>query len=160
MQEVFRDGEIPLLSDLTPDKSGIETGKAAPLCDFSISTLAWVGDAVYELAVRLLTVKGSGTGSGKLHRAAIPYVSAAGQAKGIEDIADRLEQEEREFLKRARNFHSVSRAKNASAGQYRKATAAEALIGWLWLQGKHERAEEIMRMILCSLDDQNDLGLQ
>lgn len=114
------------------------------LLDHSISTLAWVGDAVFELAVRTRLAEHSPAASGDLHRRATAIVCAKGQAHLLDDILDSeafpLTDQEQNVLKRARNFHASSMPKYADPATYQRATAFEALIGWLWLQGRRDRA--------------------
>ncbi|NLB28213.1 MAG: ribonuclease III [Clostridiaceae bacterium] len=124
------------------------------LLSCSISTLAWVGDAVFELYIRTKLSCERKAASGALHRLATQYVSAGGQAALAgklegENCLFPLEESERSLLKRARNFHTSSMPRHAALTDYRKATAFEALIGWLWLQGKEERASAL---IACLLD--------
>ena len=119
------------------------------LSDYSISTLAWIGDAVFELRVRERLARDSTAPSGTLHRQATRFVCAKGQAACAHFLQEEdgdfpLEEDERTLLRRARNFHSNSTAKNADLPAYRMATAFEALIGWLWLAGKQERAALLM----------------
>ncbi len=127
------------------------------LLEYSLSTLAWVGDAVFELYVRTRLSRLHQTASGPLHRIATRFVSARGQAAFTDrllkgDEAFPLEENETIILRRARNYHPQSMAKHADQADYRKATAFEALIGWLWLQGKNSR---VTALIDCALDQWN-----
>jgi ribonuclease-3 family protein len=128
------------------------------LLSCSISTLAWVGDAVFELYVRTKLSGEFNAASGQLHRLAEKYVSAEGQANLAGKLSDAnslfsLEENERNLLKRARNFHASSLPRHAAPSDYRKATAIEALIGWLWLQGKKERTCALISYLLDSPED-------
>lgn len=139
-------------------EAGSIAGKPAltenELLSYSISTLAWVGDAVFELHIRTRLSREHKAASGVLHQLATGFVSAGGQAALAgkldgENCLFPLEESERSLLKRARNFHASSMPRHAALTDYRKATAFEALIGWLWLQGKEERASAL---IACLLD--------
>ena len=55
-----------------------------------------------------------------------------------------LSDEEMSIAKRARNHKTASKPKNADAMDYKYATAFEALIGYLHLEGREERLEEII----------------
>ncbi len=110
---------------------------------YSISTLAWLGDAVYELAMRRKLIAGSSAASGRLHNAAIDFVAARAQAKALLEIIPELEDDELHLVKRARNFHAPSLPKHQSLDDYRHATALEALVGWLELKGRPERSRHI-----------------
>ena len=123
------------------------------LTEYSISTLAWVGDAVFELFIRTRLAWENKEASGALHRKATSFVSARGQACLMgclltEDSSFLLEDKERNLLQRARNFHTASTPKNVDLSDYRQATAFEALIGWLWLCGNQERVMELIKHVL------------
>ncbi len=101
--------------------------------------LAYLGDAVYEVMVRAwLCLKGKAT-SGKLHRAALDYVTAPAQAAMAERILPLLTEQEADVLRRGRNTKPHSVPKGAKRGEYQMATGFEALFGWLYLQGETER---------------------
>lgn len=116
----------------------------------AISTLglAHLGDAVYELMVRSwLCLHGKATNKG-LHKAAVGYVAASAQAARAERILPLLTQEEADVFRRGRNSspHTVSRA--ASRADYQTATAVEALFGYLYLQGRTERLNELFCVMM------------
>ena len=52
-----------------------------------------------------------------------------------------------EVYKRARNYKTANIAKNAKVNDYKRATGLEALLGYLYLCGKNERLNEILRML-------------
>ena len=105
--------------------------------------LAHLGDGVYELMVRSwLCLHGKATNAG-LPRAAVQYVSAPAQAKLAHAILPRLTEEEQAVYRRGRNSHTTAIPKGASVGEYHAATALEALFGWLYLQGKTDRLDEL-----------------
>lgn len=134
---------------------------ARDLSDYSISSLAWVGDAVFELHIRTRLAGRNRSGSGALHREATRFVSARGQARLMEGLLEAsypLEADELNLLRRARNFHASSLPKNTPLPDYRKATALEALIGWLWLSGQTSRAAELMDFVLADWEDAGEDG--
>ena len=105
--------------------------------------LAHVGDAVYELLVRSwLCAEGKATGK-SLHRAAIELVRAESQAKRAEAILPLLTEEEMAVFRRGRNAQVHSIPAHASRAQYGEATALEALLGWLYLSGRKDRANAL-----------------
>lgn len=123
------------------------------LLSYSISTLAWVGDAVFELLIRSRLAKRFLSPSGKLHRIATSFVSAKGQAILLDALDDdqselTLSEQESNLLRRARNFHCHSMPRDIDLHDYRRATAFEALIGWLWLNGQRERVDELVNYAL------------
>ena len=110
--------------------------------------LAHLGDGVYELMVRTwLCLKGKATNKG-LHRAAVTYVSAPAQAKRVKKILPILTDEEQDVYRRARNSHTAAIPKGASVGEYHAATGLEALFGWLYLQGRTDRLNELFDHIM------------
>ena len=110
--------------------------------------LAHLGDAVYELLVRAwLCAHGRATGKG-LHRSAVELVKAPAQAVRVEKILPILTEEELAVYKRGRNAHVHTIPHNASRSDYLKATALECLLGWLYLQGKRERINELFAAMM------------
>ena len=115
------------------------TLSADQLRSISSIGLAHMGDAVFEVLVRTwLCTHGKATGKG-LHRAAVALVRAESQAEKAERILPMLSEEELAVFKRGRNAQVHSIPAHASRAQYSEATALEALLGWLWLQGRAER---------------------
>lgn len=109
------------------------------------TVLAYMGDAVYEQAVREMLVReNADTGVNLLHRKTISYVSAAAQAGIIREMFDDLSDEEQALVKRARNRKTATKAKNADPVTYKWATAFEALIGYLYLSHQEERLSEVI----------------
>ena len=101
--------------------------------------LAHMGDAVFEVLVRgWLCAHGKATGKG-LHQAATALVRAESQAERAEKILPLLTEEEAAVFRRGRNAHVKTVPGHASRAQYGEATALEALLGWLYLQGRLER---------------------
>ena len=110
--------------------------------------LAYLGDAVFELLVRsYLCAHGKATGKG-LHRATIELVCAPAQARFAEKILPQLTEEELAVFRRGRNANVHSIPRHASRAEYQQATALEALIGWLYLQGEKDRINELFCMML------------
>ena len=110
--------------------------------------LAHLGDAVYELLVRSwLCAHGRATGKG-LHRAAVELVKAPAQAERFEKIQPLLSEEEGDVFRRGRNTAPHSIPKAASRAQYQTATGLEALFGWLYLQGKTQRLNELFAIMM------------
>lgn len=110
--------------------------------------LAHLGDAVFELLVRsYLCAHGKATGKG-LHRATIELVCAPAQARFAEKILPQLTEEELAVFRRGRNANVHSIPRHASRAEYQQATALEALIGWLYLQGEKDRINELFCVML------------
>lgn len=110
--------------------------------------LAHLGDGVYELMVRSwLCLSGKATAK-NLHRATVKYVAAPAQAERCEKILSILTEEEGDVFRRGRNTAPHAIPKAASRGQYQTATALECLFGWLYLQGRTERLNELFARMM------------
>ena len=106
---------------------------------YSPLTLAFVGDCVFDLIIRTVIVERANRSPHDLHKMKSAIVKAKTQAELGEIIQDLLSDEEQAVYKRGRNAKSGSTAKNASVGDYRKATALEALMGYLFLLNQEDR---------------------
>lgn len=104
--------------------------------------LAYLGDTVYDLYVRSHLVKRGGK-VGALHRRAVQYVCAHAQCEALGRLEDALTDEEAAVVRRARNAHQ-SPPRHADPAEYHRATALEALIGYLYVTGRHERMQELL----------------
>ena len=106
------------------------------------------GDGVFELMVRSwLCLHGKATSKG-LHRATVRYVAAPAQARAVEKILPLLEEEEHDVFRRGRNTSPHSVPQNASRADYQAATGLEALFGWLWLQGRTDRLNQLFAVMM------------
>ena len=110
--------------------------------------LAHMGDAVYETLVRTwLCVHGKATGK-ELHRATIALVCAQKQAELAQRVLPQLMEEELAVYKRGRNANVHAMPRSATPAQYHAATGLECLMGWLYLRGDKERAEQLFRAMM------------
>ena len=143
---------------LTPDE----------LRKMSAIALAHMGDAVYETLVRTwLCVHGTATGKDlhratialvcapaqaekmqKVHRETVRRVNAPAQARVAEAIQPALTDEERAVYKRGRNANVHTMSRSATPAQYHSATGLECLMGYLYLKGDKNRAEELFRAMM------------
>lgn len=116
----------------------------------SLSTLglAHLGDGVYELMIRSWLALHGRSRANDLHRAAVKYVAAPAQAKRFEKIQPMLSEEEADIFRRGRNTAPHSVPKAASRAQYQTATGLEALFGWLYLQGRTERLNQLFAVLM------------
>lgn len=106
---------------------------------YSPLTLAFVGDCVFDLIIRTIIVERANRSPHDLHKMKSKIVKAQTQAELGEAIQEFLTEEEQSVYRRGRNAKSGSSAKNASIIDYRKATALEALVGYLFLMNQEDR---------------------
>ena len=118
---------------------------------YSPLALAYIGDSIYDVVIRTVVVERGNQSAKKLHRTAVRYVNAGTQARMAEALQEIMTEEEKEVYRRGRNAKSNSTAKNASVTDYRKATGMEALIGYLYLQDRMDRAVELVKQGLAYL---------
>lgn len=112
----------------------------------SNQTLAFIGDAVYNVYIRTYLASKSNMQTGILHKQSVKYVSAKAQCKIIDAILESLSEEEVNIYKRGRNTNIATVSKNVDIVEYKKATGFEALIGELYLLKRIDRLEEIINM--------------
>ncbi|NLY17923.1 MAG: Mini-ribonuclease 3 [Clostridiaceae bacterium] len=123
---------------------------------FSPLVLAWVGDSVFDLFIRCrLAMRKSGSAH-KLHVKAISYVSAEAQSSIADVLYYRLNEEEKAIFRRGRNSKSATIPKHADVLDYRRATALEAVLGYLHLCGKKERLNELLNMAVNIIEQAED----
>lgn len=120
------------------------------------STLAYIGDAVFELMVRSYVLEHGSKQPDRLHKHATALVNAAAQSEMIGSILDELTEDELAIFKRGRNSSTVTSAKHQTVGDYRRATGLEALFGYLYLGRKYERLQELFKLGLERTDHDND----
>lgn len=113
---------------------------------YSPLTLAYIGDAIYELVIRTILVEKGNTQVNKLHQRASKLVKASAQSEIIEKLKPYLTEEEMGIFKRGRNAKSFTMAKNASMSDYRRATGFEALMGHLYLTEQWDRILELIKI--------------
>ena len=111
----------------------------AKLRSLNTDALAYVGDAVYELAVRQRVLQSGITRADRLHKTGTTYVRADSQAAVCRSIYEELTEPEQAMVRRFRNHKYHSKAKHADPMTYKWATAFEALAGYLYLAGDEQR---------------------
>ena len=112
---------------------------------YSPLTLAYIGDAAYEIVIRTILVRKANMQVNKLHRHAAGLVKAEKQSAMIEILEPLFTEEEKQIYKRGRNAKSYTKAKNASTIDYRRATGFEAVMGYLYLKGDYKRMIDLIR---------------
>ncbi|MCI9567686.1 MAG: ribonuclease III [Lawsonibacter sp.] len=119
-----------------------------PLLSLSTLGLAHLGDGVFEVMVRSWLILHGKAKAKDLHRATVQYVAAPAQAERFTRIQPLLTEEEADVFRRGRNTAPHSIPKAASRAQYQTATGLEALFGWLYLQGRTERLNELFSVMM------------
>ena len=122
--------------------------KDADLRTYSPLTLAYIGDGVFDLIIRTVVVDKGNTSPNELHRHTSSIVKAHTQALMAEALMEELTEEEHDVYRRGRNAKSFTTAKNATVADYRKATGFEALMGYLYLEDRFDRAVYLSRRAL------------
>lgn len=123
----------------------MEEIKKEKIVELNPLSLASVGDAFHTLFVRESILKARDLPANKLHLEASKICCAKTQAKAIDKIFDVLNEDEKSIALRARNHRSHT-VKSSSQIEYKKATAFEAVLGYLFLTGQNERASEIAKI--------------
>ena len=115
----------------------------------NIVTLAYLGDAIYEIYIRESLIEQGIAKVEELQKSATKYVSAKGQASILTNLLENnlLTEEEIDVVKRGRNYKRSSHPKHTDIITYKLSTGFEALIGYLYLSKKTERLEEILKHI-------------
>lgn len=118
----------------------------------SMQTLAFIGDSVYDLYIRMYLASKHNEKSGVLHKRATKYVSAKAQSNIMDKIIEKLTEEEIAVYKRGRNTN-ISTNKHVDIIEYKKATGFEALIGYIYLNHDILRLEEILKFCIDVVEE-------
>ena len=118
------------------------------LAKYSPLTLAFIGDCVFDLVVKSVVVLEGNCPANMLHRKSAHIVKAESQSRMTDYFIENelLSEAEKDVVRRGRNAKSYTTAKNASVSDYRKATGIEALIGYLYLDGRTDRIVELIKL--------------
>ena len=124
----------------------------------NVITLAYLGDAVYEVYVRNHLIHKGIAKVIDLQNEAVKYVSAKSQNNILKNLINSnfLEPDELEIVKRGRNYKRDGHPKNTNIITYKMSTGFEALIGYLFLDNKFERLDKIINYILGGYDEENN----
>ncbi|MEH7413871.1 Mini-ribonuclease 3 [Neobacillus drentensis] len=123
--------------------------------------LAYMGDAVFESYVRRHLLYSGKVRPNQLHRLATRYVSAKAQCQILFQLMDGnlLNDEETAVVMRGRNAKSGTVPKNTDVQTYRYSTAFEALMGYLFLEGRIERLEELIETAFKYVDEKGGVSI-
>ena len=108
--------------------------------------LAYLGDSLYDLYVREHLIARGGRVRA-LHRDAVHLVCAHAQSEALQRVEGLLTEAEADVVRRARNARQTP-PRNADAGEYHRATALEALVGYLYVTGNRDRMNAILSAAL------------
>ena len=108
---------------------------------------AYIGDYVFELYIRTQLINKHDYKPHKLHIESVSYVKAKAQAELLQNIMDKLTEEEKDIVRRARNTQNHHLPKNSNVQEYSYATAFEGLVGYLYLTKQNDRLKEILSWV-------------
>ncbi|SHI63311.1 Mini-ribonuclease 3 [Pseudobutyrivibrio xylanivorans] len=111
---------------------------------YSPLTLAYIGDAIFDVVIRSILVNKGNTAVNKLHQRTSSVVKAPTQAKMAAALMDDFTEEEAGWYRRGRNSKPHTKAKNATTMDYLEATGFEAVMGYLYLTGDMDRICELV----------------
>ena len=120
--------------------------------NISMLGLAHIGDGVYELLTRTMLCSDGNKKVTELHKKSVAIVNAPAQAAAMERLMPHLTADELAIYKRGRNAKVNSVPQKADIGQYHAATGLEALFGWLYLQGRTERINDLYSVCVEETD--------
>lgn len=113
------------------------------LRQFSPVVLAYIGDAVFELAMRSMLVLSDRRKIRDVHLDTVARVKASSQARLVRGLFDELLPQEQELVRWGRNAKSPV-PRHADTGDYRLSTGFETLLGYLYLNGNSERIDYLI----------------
>ena len=117
--------------------------------EINVISLAYLGDAVYELYIREYLLKSGIAKVEDLMHESVKFVSAKSQSSILRELIlnNILTDEECNIVNRGRNYKRSSHPKNTDIITYKMSTGFETLIGYLYLEDK-DRLNEIINYIL------------
>lgn len=130
--------ERTLMDDLLNSAKDFDISRNI-IAEYSPLSLAFIGDAVFEVYVRTYVLSKGNMPPYKLHIEASNFVKAKSQAVIMHQISEKLTEEELEIARRGRNAKSGTIPKNADITDYKNATGLESLFGYLYLAGNVDR---------------------
>ena len=120
-------------------------------------SLAFMGDAVYEIMVRKEIIKNNpNLPAAKLHMMAVETVKACSQSKAYDYIKSKLSDKDLMIMKRGRNSNSTHYPKNSNPIEYHKATGLETLFGYWFLNEEYDKLNLVFSDIYNFLENLNN----
>ena len=125
--------------------------------DLNMLKLAYMGDSIYENLVRdhIISIYTDKLKMNDIHKKTISLVCAKTQAMIIDKMIEDnfLTEKEIDVFKSARNTHSMTKSKNSSIVDYRKATGFEAVFGYIYFKADFVRLKEIFQYTCKFIDN-------
>lgn len=116
----------------------------AQVQQISPSALAYLGDAIYELYVRMFFLWPQQRPE-TYHRLVVAQVRAETQALHLRSLTPHLRSNELEIIRRGRNA-ATGRPKRLNPEIYQQATSLETLVGYLYLTD-YPRLQELLQKL-------------
>lgn len=132
--------------------------KAVDVQTTSPLILAYIGDCLYDLAVREYVVSNFPGVVNAVNQKKTAFVCAHAQSEIMGYLIGQgvLTDEEMSVYRRGRNQKSATHSKNSSIQEYRRATGFEALIGYLYLTEQYERMIDLEARSITHLQTLED----
>ena len=118
-------------------------------------SLAYIGDAIYELKIREYLLKKGYQDVNILHKYAVKFTSGESQALIIDYLIKNeiITEEEISYFKRGRNSGHSKNRRSISVISYKKATGFEAMIGFLYLSNQKERLDSLVDIVINIVEE-------
>lgn len=157
MEKKLENIQMDIQNDNTIDfveaiNRGLSLKEVEPL-NYSSINLAYIGDDAYDLVIRTYLLNQGNMAVNKINKHANSLVKAETQSQIVGIIEPLLSEEELAVYKRGRNAKSYTSSKNASIGDYRRATGFEALIGYLYLLKRYDRMISLVKAGLIGIGE-------
>ncbi|MBQ9031028.1 MAG: ribonuclease III [Parasporobacterium sp.] len=124
--------------------------------NISSAALAFLGDSVFEINIRSRIVMACEGNAEELNKRSKSLTNAKAQSRIADRIGEILSEEELAVYKRGRNLKSLTAPKSCTISEYRRATGLEALMGYLFLQGRQERIDELIDLALKTMRSEDE----
>ena len=129
------------------DVFSLEHVKPQQIQSISPVALAYIGDAVFELYIRMRFLWPPQRIQ-QFHHQVVSQVKAEQQADYLRQLLPHLDEVEADIVRRGRNATSKS-PKRLSAKVYRQATAFETLIGYLYITNRSRLIDLLSSLTIC-----------
>ncbi len=130
----------------------VDEWRGVPLHAISPAVLAYIGDAVYELYIRMRVLRRQYQKVNALHQATVTRVKADAQVQVLAYMEPFLTESEKDMVRRGRNNKSGSSTRGSSVMVYRNSTAFETLLGYLYLTRQEARMMELLETALTKME--------